>query len=115
MTVDGVDAIAQGRVWSGQQAFEAGLVDELGGLYTAARRVKSTLGLDPEEDDVLLVPWPKQTSLTQQIVEALSSVSVRAAQPVFEWPAPLASLAEAARGLPNGSPALIPPMMIEIR
>jgi len=114
LPVDVVDKVAQGRVWTGQQAFEAGLVDELGGLHTAVRRAKMEIGLDPD-DDVYLVPWPKPASLTEQIFEALSSVSARAAQPVFEWPAPLAQLAEAVEALPSGSPALIPPMMIEIR
>ena len=33
-----VDAIARGRVWSGAQAKERGLVDELGGLQQARRR-----------------------------------------------------------------------------
>jgi len=114
LPVEVVDKVAQGRVWTGQQAFEAGLVDELGGLHTAARRAKMEIGLDPD-DDVYLVPWPKPASLTDQIFEALSSVSARAARPAFEWPAPLAQLVEAVESLPTGSPALIPPMMIEIR
>ncbi|MCH8567492.1 MAG: signal peptide peptidase SppA [Balneolales bacterium] len=37
MTFDEIDAIAQGRVWSGQDALEIGLVDHLGGLETALR------------------------------------------------------------------------------
>jgi protease-4 len=32
---EAIDAIAQGRVWTGQQAFERGLVDQLGGLDEA--------------------------------------------------------------------------------
>lgn len=32
---DAVDRIAQGRVWTGQQALERGLVDKLGGLHDA--------------------------------------------------------------------------------
>ncbi|WP_109125179.1 signal peptide peptidase SppA [Dyella sp. C11] len=32
---DAIDAIAQGRVWTGQQALERGLVDQLGGLGEA--------------------------------------------------------------------------------
>jgi len=35
MTLEEVDAIAQGRVWSGSKALEFGLVDELGGLELA--------------------------------------------------------------------------------
>ena len=34
-------AIGQGRVWTGKQALEVGLVDELGGFYTAVRRAKA--------------------------------------------------------------------------
>jgi protease-4 len=37
MTREQVDAIAQGRVWSGRQAQKNGLVDELGGLQDAVR------------------------------------------------------------------------------
>ncbi len=35
MTFEQVDAIAQGRVWSGKEALDKGLVDELGGLEDA--------------------------------------------------------------------------------
>lgn len=35
MTIEQVDSIAQGRVWTGKQALENGLVDELGGLEDA--------------------------------------------------------------------------------
>ena len=35
MTPEQVDAVAQGRVWTGQQARAHGLVDALGGLETA--------------------------------------------------------------------------------
>ena len=37
-TRDEVHAVAQGRVWTGAQAKERGLVDRLGGLETASRR-----------------------------------------------------------------------------
>ena len=37
MTPEKVDEIAQGRVWTGAQAKQLGLVDELGGLYKADR------------------------------------------------------------------------------
>ena len=32
MSLDGVEAVAQGRVWTGVQAFDAGLIDEVGGF-----------------------------------------------------------------------------------
>lgn len=47
-TYTAVDAIAQGRVWTGQQALQRGLVDELGGLRaaTAQAAVLAKLGKD---------------------------------------------------------------------
>lgn len=48
MTVEAVDRIAQGRVWTGADALEHRLVDELGGLRTAVRRAKVLAGLDPD-------------------------------------------------------------------
>lgn len=114
LSVDAVDQIAQGRVWTGAQAFEVGLVDELGGLYTAARRAKIEIGLSAD-DDVYLVPYPRAATFSEQIFDALSSVSIRAMRPAFEWPAPLDQVAEWARVFPSGSPLLIPPMLVEIR
>jgi len=63
-----VDAIAQGRVWTGVQALEVGLVDELGGLHTAVDRVKERLELAPE-DDVVLLSYPEPSSLAEQLSE----------------------------------------------
>ena len=57
MTVEAVDAIARGRVWTGADALERGLVDELGGLRTAIKRAKVLAGLEPDAD-VRLVGYP---------------------------------------------------------
>ena len=46
MTVDEVDAVAQGRVWSGVQARDLGLVDKLGGLDEAVKSAALLAGLD---------------------------------------------------------------------
>ena len=48
MTVEAVHEVARGRVWTGADAAERGLVDELGGLRTAIRRAKILAGIDPE-------------------------------------------------------------------
>lgn len=45
MSRDAVDAIAGGRVWTGNQAKEHGLVDELGGLDLAIQRAREAAGL----------------------------------------------------------------------
>ena len=47
MSTEAVEAVAGGRIWSGSQAVEAGLVDELGGLMTALRLARERAGLEP--------------------------------------------------------------------
>ncbi len=46
MTFEEVDEIAQGRVWTGKQALENGLVDELGGLEDAIKLAASMVEID---------------------------------------------------------------------
>ncbi len=45
MAPEDVHPIAAGRVWTGRQAFERKLVDELGGLDAAVRKARSLAGL----------------------------------------------------------------------
>ena len=45
MSIADVDAVAQGRVWSGAEAVEVGLVDELGGLNDAIEYAASLAGI----------------------------------------------------------------------
>ncbi len=49
MTREAVDTVAQGRIWTGRQALEHGLVDQLGGLDTALDLARQKAGLKPEE------------------------------------------------------------------
>ena len=46
LSQDSVDAIGQGRVWTGEQALELGLVDGLGNLETAVREAAALAELD---------------------------------------------------------------------
>lgn len=48
LSVEQVDAIARGRIWTGADAKERGLVDELGGLRAAITRAKVLAGLEPD-------------------------------------------------------------------
>ncbi|MGV0698730.1 signal peptide peptidase SppA [Mycolicibacter sinensis] len=57
LSTEAVDAVARGRVWTGADAAERGLVDELGGLRTAVRRAKMLAGLD-EDAQVRTVSYP---------------------------------------------------------
>lgn len=55
-----IDQVARGRVWSGEDALEVGLVDELGGINTAIAKAKELAEIDPETD-VRLVTYPMAT------------------------------------------------------
>jgi len=79
MSVEEVDAVARGRVWTGADALEHGLVDELGGLRTAVRRAKALAGLDAEAD-VRLVGYPG-TSLLDYLRPKASSQPAVASVP----------------------------------
>ena len=57
LSTEAVEAVARGRVWTGADAFEHGLVDDLGGLRTAVRRAKVLAGLD-EDAKVRIVGYP---------------------------------------------------------
>ena len=52
-----VDKVARGRVWTGRQAKERGLVDELGGLDEAISKAKELAGIQKEER-VKLIKMP---------------------------------------------------------
>jgi protease-4 len=67
-TPEKIDAIAQGRVWTGQQAKQIGLVDELGGLERALAIAKehAKIGRDTE---VELVVYPPKRSLYETLAD----------------------------------------------
>ena len=67
---DDIDEIAQGRVWTGKQAKEIGLVDEIGGLDTALSIAKEQAGFT-EADKVHLIVLPKQRPFFEQILEQM--------------------------------------------
>lgn len=67
MTLEEVDAIAQGRVWSGKKAKELGLVDELGNLTDAVVAAANLAKLD--KYDTLLIE--KEQSSRNKIVQQL--------------------------------------------
>lgn len=66
MTEDEVDKIGKGRVWTGNQAKELGLVDKIGSLSTAIAIAKERSGI-PAEEEVRLVIWPKKISFLKAL------------------------------------------------
>jgi protease-4 len=60
LELDHVLEIARGRIWSGADALELGLVDELGGLDVAIRAAREAAGIRPDETvRIRVFPSPK--------------------------------------------------------
>lgn len=65
-----IDEVARGRVWSGRDALQVGLVDALGGYTVAVQRIKEALGLKPE-DEVRLEIWPREREPLERLLAVL--------------------------------------------
>jgi protease-4 len=62
LSMEAVEPSAQGRVWSGRQAWTRGLVDEMGGIAEALAEAKHRIGLSPEQP-VFIERIPRPPSL----------------------------------------------------
>lgn len=71
MKIEQVDSIGQGRVWSGEQAKQLGLVDELGGLKDAVKAAAKLAKLD----DFSTAVYPKPADPFQAFFDGLSENS----------------------------------------
>jgi protease IV len=74
LSTNKVEAIAQGRVWSGLAAKQIGLVDEIGGLDQAVAFAAKQAKLD---DDWELQEYPRSRSLEERLFKNLGGDSVR--------------------------------------
>lgn len=85
MTKEQVDAIGRGRVFTGEQALEKGLVDELGGFDAALAAAKKLAGI-PEEKVIRLVDFPKARPWWQRLAERQQeqAAAVRQLRRAFE-------------------------------
>ena len=114
-TPERIDAVAQGRVWTGAQAREHGLVDELGGLDAAIRVAKERARIDPEEDVELVVYRPRR-SLYEFLTGQLGAARMNAwtalglsAQPELRA---LAALSARASWFRSGEPLALMPIVV---
>jgi protease-4 len=115
-----IDSIAQGRVWTGGQAKERGLVDEFGGLDKAIEVAKQLANI-PAEKGVERVILPYPTTFLQQLFSGgdNSNTQVEQQQAVF------AALPEDARRalrfmalmdrMKNGETMLVMPFDLRIK
>jgi protease IV len=80
MSVAAVDEVARGRVWTGEQAVEIGLVDQLGGMETAIAVIKDKLDI-PADEDVQLVDYPRIEDPFSLLIKRLRETYVEARLP----------------------------------
>jgi protease IV len=89
ITVEQADAVAQGRVWTGEQAIKFKLVDSLGGLDDAMAAAKGLARLAPDQP-VGIIELPAQPGLLQSLSggKMVASITqrpaVRIVEPVIE-------------------------------
>jgi protease-4 len=70
MSVESVDKIAGGRVWTGKRAVEIGLADEIGGLENALDYAAQSLG-QADRHSLNVVIMPKQKTAIEKLLEML--------------------------------------------
>lgn len=72
MTIEQVDAIAQGRVWTGKDALKLGLVDKMGGLEDAIKHA-ATLG---KTKSYSVENYPEYEKSFEDLLQGLSGISM---------------------------------------
>lgn len=82
MSFEEVDKIAQGRVWSGRQGLEIGLVDKLGDFRTAVNMAKKMVGI-PADEYVKLAIYPRQKSFIERVLSG--GIKAQFANPLSQW------------------------------
>jgi protease-4 len=94
-TRDEVHALAQGRVWTGAQAKERGLVDRLGGLDVAIAAVKERADIDPDTA-VETVVYPRRRTFYEALSDfGRNSGSVSLVRALTGVPGPGRAIASA--------------------
>jgi protease-4 len=78
-TPERIDAVGQGRVWTGAQAKDRGLVDALGGLDTAISIAKERAHIPADEEVELVVYSPRRS-----FYEALTAIG-RSSSALGAW------------------------------
>jgi len=89
MSVEQADVVAQGRVWTGEQALKMKLIDSLGGFDDAMAATKALARLGPDQP-VGIVELPEQPGvlkslLSGQLAASLTQTpSARIVEPVIQ-------------------------------
>jgi len=79
MTFEDAEKLAHGRVFSGRQAKENGLIDDVGGLDRAIELAKELAGI-PADEKVTVVHYPKKKDLLDMILSGGDNMVASAAR-----------------------------------
>lgn len=85
-----IDALGQGRIWTGRQAKENGLIDDVGGLHEAVAAAKALASL-PDEAKVEHIYRPAASWFERLLFDTSTKVAAQAAQAAFLAAGPAAS------------------------
>jgi protease-4 len=76
MSLDEVDPLAQGRIWSSPDALEAGLVDGVGSLGDAIAAAAARAGMEDYKIDYVELPRSPRDVLMQQLADRVGSLGI---------------------------------------
>lgn len=76
LSLEEVDPLAQGRVWSAPDALQAGLVDGVGGLYDAVGAAAALAGVQDYQVDYVELPRSAGEVLLQQLADQLAGLGL---------------------------------------
>ncbi len=88
MSIEAMEAVAKGRVWTGEQALAHGLVDRLGGLQEAIDTAQSLASV---EEPLGIVRFPERKGFMDQLLDEIANP-----EPVAHMAAPAMQLTSAA-------------------
>ena len=81
LTSKEVEALAQGRVWSGSQALKLGLIDKIGGITEAINIAKKSAKLE----EYKLVELPKPVSAIDKIIKTFTKHEISLPEPFANY------------------------------
>jgi len=110
LSVEDVNAIAQGRVWTGAQAKTNGLVDDLGGLDTAVQHMRELAGIKGE---LRLVDATSQQDGITMTIDTKNLMKIGSLKALSDLNGEYLKLYEIWKDYENDSVLMISPLHIE--
>ena len=109
LSLDEVESIAQGRVWSGKQALKIGLIDSLGDLNTAIKDAAKIA----EIEEFNVVEYPKRKASFESFIQDFS-ISLRKNQIESQVPEFIKILTDKRKNISNQNIQALLPFEIKI-